>query len=85
MIISFINFAQSQRNKTDWIIITKTHALPVILPSGVAPGFARRGAGFPYRGLNIRIVDIFLCIVTQFSVKNSPADTKFFPDGGGGG
>ena len=50
--------------------------------AGVAPGFARLVAGFPDRGLIIRIEGIFLCIRTQFSVENSPTDTKFFPDGG---
>ena len=32
-------------------------------------------------GLNNRIKGIFLCIRTQFFVKNSPTDTKFFPYG----
>ena len=40
------------------------------------------GVGFPNRGLNNRIEGLFLCIIKQFSIKNSPTDTKFFPDGG---
>ena len=34
------------------------------------------GLGSPTGGLNNRIEGIFLCNVTQFSVKNSPTDTK---------
>ena len=43
------------------------------------------GLGSPTMGLNKRIEVTFLCIRTQFSVENSPTDTKFFPVGRGGG
>ena len=56
-----------------------------MLNTVVALGLARRGGGglgSPTLGLNNRIEGIFLCIIAQFSVKYSPTDTKFIPDGG---
>ena len=52
--------------------------------SGGARICPMRGLGSPTRGLinSNRIEGIFLCIITQFSVGNSPTDTIFFPDEG---
>ena len=41
------------------------------------------GLGFPTVELKKRIEGTFLCVKTQFSIKNSLSDMKFFPDRGG--
>ena len=74
---------------------TKNYAWPEIIEKWVIfvnslvwrqTGCARSGTRiFPTGGLKSRIDGIFLCTRMQFSVKNSPTDTKFFPVGGGGG
>ena len=52
--------------------------------SGGARICPMRGLGSSTRGLinSNRIEGIFLSIITQFSVGNSPTDTIFFPDEG---
>ena len=49
---------------------------------GGARFYPTGGLGSLTEGLNNRIEGIFLCIITQFSVKNSPTDRKYFPDEG---